>query len=47
MNADTEKRVRLYIAQGYAPSKIDAILVLPKGETRRLMKRLWSDGVKV
>lgn len=47
MSGDIEKRVRLLIALKYAPSEIDRILVLPKGETKRILKKLWREGFKV
>lgn len=47
MSGDIEKRVRLYVALGYAPSRIDAILGLPKGETKRILLKLWREGFKV
>lgn len=47
MSGDIEKRVRLLMALKYAPSRIDAILGLPKGETRRILIKLWREGFKV
>ena len=47
MNGDIEKRVRLYIALGYAPSKIDRILGLQKGETKKVLLKIWRDGYRV
>ena len=47
MKEDTEKRVRLYISLGYAPSQIDRILDLPKGETKKVLMKIWKQGLKV
>ena len=47
LTEEQEKRVLLYIQLGYAPSKIDGILGLPKGETKRIMLKRWREGLKV
>ena len=47
MSGDIEKRVRLYVALGYAPSKIDRILGLEKGGTKKILLKLWREGSKV
>lgn len=41
------RRIRFYIKLGYAPSQVDRILGLPKGETKRVLKGLWKQGLKV
>lgn len=47
LTAEQEKRVILYIRLGYAPSKVDGILGLPKGSTKQVMLKRWREGLKV
>ena len=47
LTAEQEKRVLLYVRLGYAPTKVDAILDLPKGSTKQVMMKLWREGLKV
>lgn len=47
LTVEQEKRVLLYVQLGYAPSKIDMVLGLPKGSTKSVMLKRWREGLKV
>lgn len=47
LTAEQEQRVLLYVRLGYAPSRIDMVLGLPKGSTKRVMLKMWREGLKV